>query len=721
MATEAASLFISLKADIRDAERKLGLIKRELGETEKTAGATGVSFGRLSGIAGQLGLGLSAIGAAKIALEMAELNTSAEAAERSLIAMSGSALQAEANTLALRRAVNFSISEMDAQRIAASLLSRELAKNSQDLGNFAADAALVGKAFGGFDAARSIQEVSSAISNFSVERLDTLGISSTAVRQRMDELQATTEGLSREQAFGIAVMEQLAVSAEKLRAAGVEAGSGMETLKTALHDAAVEASSVFGPAIDTAADAVGRFLSEGVDRAQSQRHEVEMLRATADELERLGNVADATALRRSAQALELGPRAGRPEDIRARTKAILESADGERAYAQALEVSRGRLEAVNPELLTHSQFVRRAGEAAGPSREQITALNEVIAGIGPAAFGSEGALSALREEIEATGAAATEAGQRALAALGVLTRLRGERPELFDPALNQATPTELRGVATGFGFRRLIEDVNAANKVVTTSNRRALDEWYQDYNQTLKQVSTATSKTADDTKKAFERAFNDIKGVAESSLTSLSDQVNERDFLLDQFGLRRQGPSEIMRQLEDIFVNAERSPFVGKFKELAGKVGDELRAGAEFLKRELQAGRRLDLIPDSLVLADVEAQLMARRELEAKADQIAQQLIAKGFTEQEVGFTLSEEFGVTMDATGAGMVSTVTDGIRTAVTNQAEEIKAQGKAYGMTFEEGLLGHLTGVGSRFIQEVTAQVIGQITAGSQGSAG
>jgi hypothetical protein len=66
------------------------------------------------------------------------------------------------------------------------------------------------------------------LANQSIERLDTFGISSGRVRQRIEEQMAATAGLSREQAFVNAVME---IGGQKLRdveAQGVSAATSVD-------------------------------------------------------------------------------------------------------------------------------------------------------------------------------------------------------------------------------------------------------------------------------------------------------------------------------------------------------------------------------------------------------------------------------------------------------------------------------------------------------------
>jgi len=59
------------------------------------------------------------------------------------------------------------------------------------------------------DVDQTMSQIQLTIANMSFMRLDQLGISVTDVKNRIKELQAETAGMSREQAFQIAVMAEL--------------------------------------------------------------------------------------------------------------------------------------------------------------------------------------------------------------------------------------------------------------------------------------------------------------------------------------------------------------------------------------------------------------------------------------------------------------------------------------------------------------------------------
>ena len=65
----------------------------------------------------------------------------------------------------------------------------------------------LGQAYGGQGAAGAMENFNAALLNMSYERLDTLGISASTVRDRVRELKEEIDGISTEEAFKIAVVE----------------------------------------------------------------------------------------------------------------------------------------------------------------------------------------------------------------------------------------------------------------------------------------------------------------------------------------------------------------------------------------------------------------------------------------------------------------------------------------------------------------------------------
>ena len=139
-----------------------------------------------------------------------------EAVERAFTNLSGGVKQAAENMEAMQDATRGLISETQQQQIANQLLGMNLVTTAGELEKTVEVSRRLGKEFRGIGAAEAANEFALMISNMSVARLDTFGISSGAVRTRIDELMASAKGMTREQAFFQAVMEEADKTLERL-------------------------------------------------------------------------------------------------------------------------------------------------------------------------------------------------------------------------------------------------------------------------------------------------------------------------------------------------------------------------------------------------------------------------------------------------------------------------------------------------------------------------
>jgi hypothetical protein len=139
--------------------------------------------------------------------ELGRLGAEAQRSETAFQNISGGALAASDNLEAMRTATRGALSDIDAMSAANQLMQMGLVSNADELEEVTTAAVRLGTAMGR-TANESISEFAALLANQSLPRLDTFGISSGKVRSRILELQAATEGLSREQAFNIAVMEE---------------------------------------------------------------------------------------------------------------------------------------------------------------------------------------------------------------------------------------------------------------------------------------------------------------------------------------------------------------------------------------------------------------------------------------------------------------------------------------------------------------------------------
>ncbi|MCK5062285.1 hypothetical protein KAR28_07105, partial [Candidatus Parcubacteria bacterium] len=106
------------------------------------------------------------------------------------------------------RATRGLISETEQMQIANQLLGMNIVQTDEQLEQVVGVSRRLGKEFRGLGAREAAEEFAIMIANMSVARLDSFGLSSGRVRERINELMATTEDMTREQAFFQATMEE---------------------------------------------------------------------------------------------------------------------------------------------------------------------------------------------------------------------------------------------------------------------------------------------------------------------------------------------------------------------------------------------------------------------------------------------------------------------------------------------------------------------------------
>ena len=237
MATKRHSVEIVINA-VDKAQATLSKVTGFLGGLGKAA--AGLAVGAVAGVA--------ALGAAigKLAVDAAGVDKIRQSFD-ALTASIGET--SEAMLADLRSATNGMVSDADLMQSANRLISMGLASSSEEAAKLSEMAVRLGAAMGG-DATESMENFALTLANQSLPRLDSFGISAGAVRSRIEELMAATEGLSREQAFMQAVMEQGAVSLDRLGKAGTAgAAVSMAQLKATFENLKDELGTAFLPVL----------------------------------------------------------------------------------------------------------------------------------------------------------------------------------------------------------------------------------------------------------------------------------------------------------------------------------------------------------------------------------------------------------------------------------------------------------------------------------------
>ncbi len=194
-----------------------------------------------------LGLAAAAKRAAEVGWELGTLSLQAKATEQRFVAFAGGTREAASTLSAMRAATDGTIDRMNAMQSASMLMSMGLATNADEMGRLTEMATRLG--YQHQTAGERINDFALLLANQSVQRLDNFGISSGRVRQRIDELMASTEGLTREQAFLQATLEQGEVALERLGDAGRGQVQNVDRLDAAWSDFRVTLGDMVAPAV----------------------------------------------------------------------------------------------------------------------------------------------------------------------------------------------------------------------------------------------------------------------------------------------------------------------------------------------------------------------------------------------------------------------------------------------------------------------------------------
>ncbi len=146
-----------------------------------------------------------------------QLGISAERSRMALTGLAGGAQEASRWIEAVNRGARGSLTEGEAAVNAYRLMRFGLADTAKEAQNFidvVSKVAMINPQLGGTEEA--INQIQLTLSNMSYMRLDQLGISAGTVRERVQELKDEIAGLSSEDAFRMAVMEQLGEQADML-------------------------------------------------------------------------------------------------------------------------------------------------------------------------------------------------------------------------------------------------------------------------------------------------------------------------------------------------------------------------------------------------------------------------------------------------------------------------------------------------------------------------
>lgn len=355
----------------------LNILKKGRGGEETEKELSGVE--KAAQTAGKALLAYVSVESIKATYELAKLGAESLRTKQAFEAISGGADEASDRLEAMQDATRGALSEQQAMASANQLMQMGLANSSEELAQLAEMATRLGGAMGK-DATASLEEFSLLLANQSIPRLDTFGISAGKVRTRINELTSTVAGMTREQAFMTAVMEEGQTSMDRLGPAVDDAALSFERAEATAADFRAELGERLAPAISNALDAGMLLLTwnEQLAEAQAEHAENTLMTATSYEeyVSELTRAAGVTGMVVNAQGdlVQVYQAHGRiMEEVVQANFALSESGFN---VARAVDAVRQTVDLATVGWANASEVMYGQTEAAIVAREGMEKLNE---------------------------------------------------------------------------------------------------------------------------------------------------------------------------------------------------------------------------------------------------------------------------------------------------------------------------------------------------------
>ena len=327
--------------------------------------------GAVGKLAGPLGIAFTAGQVVSLGAEMVKLGEQSRRQRQYFDVWSGGTVNATTNLNAMKAAIGGTVVESDLLNAANKFLGMGLATNSDELAKLSKMAVLLGGSTR--TASESMEEFALLLANQSILRLDTFGISGAKVRTRMEELKAATAGLSTEQAFMSAVMEEGGRKVAALEGAGIKATSATQDLGAAWQNL----KTTLGEKISPTVEIVVRTVAQAMNATNTAIEKSEVAAATVAQINAAGDLARLEEELAAAEIrLAMARRAGAASSIayeEAQVKALTAARDAaaaladlttrERVGLSANEAYASSLEAVEDGLIAMRRAAQDAADA----------------------------------------------------------------------------------------------------------------------------------------------------------------------------------------------------------------------------------------------------------------------------------------------------------------------------------------------------------------------
>jgi phage-related protein len=225
------------------ATDKASAVLGQIGKSTQTLGKValaGIAGGAIAATGAVLGLGA---GIAQMTMEAAEVEGVASTFDQ-LAQSIGT--EAEPAMESLRKATRGMVADADLMAAGNKFMAMGLAESQEEMAKLSEIATQLGSAMGE-GPTESMENFALMLANQSIPRLDSFGISSGQVRTRIEELMAATEGLTREEAFMTAVMEQAEVTMAKVGEQGNTTAASMARIGSSMRNTALGIGQKFLP------------------------------------------------------------------------------------------------------------------------------------------------------------------------------------------------------------------------------------------------------------------------------------------------------------------------------------------------------------------------------------------------------------------------------------------------------------------------------------------
>ncbi|MDY7078010.1 MAG: hypothetical protein SXV54_13930 [Chloroflexota bacterium] len=208
---------------------------------------------------------VAALGAASLAAasELADLTVAAgkvEGTRETFATLTAEMGSYDEVIQAAREATRGMVTDTELWTGASKILGMEIADTEEGLLDHLEAATQLGTAYG--DNETAIENWALMMANQSLRRMDSFGMSSSIARERMEELTNETEGLTREQAFNIAVMEQAEVAMARVGEQGDGVTASLARWTATQENLKNQAGRAFIPVLNAVMDTMNPLLDK---------------------------------------------------------------------------------------------------------------------------------------------------------------------------------------------------------------------------------------------------------------------------------------------------------------------------------------------------------------------------------------------------------------------------------------------------------------------------